>query len=71
MWDRKVEGGFPELKILVGVVSPQSFMTLMTSSRNSGFATKYSLVHRWDIQTSFEFTSSFVYIYYYVLVSGF
>lgn len=60
MWDRKVEGGFPELKILVSIVTPQSYMILKTFSRNSAFVTNYSLVNRWDIQsqfqTSFEFT---------------
>ena len=56
MWDRKVEGGFPELKILVSIASPVIYDT-HEFSRNSAFATNYSLVNRWDIQTSLNLLS--------------
>ena len=71
MWDRKVEGGFPELKVLVSIASPQSYMMLKSYSRNSAFATNYSLVNRWDIQTSFSLRSCIYLLLRINLVSGF
>ena len=70
MWDRKVEGGFPELKILVSIAAPQSYMILKTFSRNSAFVTNYSLVNRWGIQTSMNLRSC-IYLLCINLVSGF
>jgi hypothetical protein len=48
LWDRKVEGGFPELKVLVSLsYALGSQLSLMTPRRNSVSATRFSLECLW------------------------
>jgi hypothetical protein len=54
VWDRKVEGGFPELKVLVSIplVCGQLYMADNTYARNSGLGTTFNLKGPWVTQMS-------------------
>lgn len=44
MWDRKVEGGFPELKVLVGTpLTTHGYMLTFYDRRNNAFVIRSSL----------------------------
>jgi hypothetical protein len=58
VWDRKKEGGFPELKVLVGLLR---LVALIEPSvvppflyRNNGFVITSNRAKRWDILTGNE-----------------
>ncbi|TCD71324.1 hypothetical protein EIP91_011095 [Steccherinum ochraceum] len=56
MWDRKVEGGFPELKVLVSSFAQLYFdvgqSTWDCALRNREYAISFSLESHWDIRTN-------------------
>lgn len=53
IWDRKVEGGFPELKLLVSPLSPLEVLhvVIRLSPRNNEYGIISSLVNHWGIRT--------------------
>jgi predicted Rdx family selenoprotein len=62
VWDRKKEGGFPELKVLVGVLDSLHLLNIQLCGlsftyRNSGFGITSNRAKCWDILTGNEYSS--------------